>query len=67
MLRTYIPSYKFQTWIWYIPLTVVPLPWYWMRMLRNSKVSALEHAQELMERIRQEVAPSESSQQPPSA
>lgn len=55
MIRTYIPSYKFQTWMWYIPLTVIPLPWYWLKMLRDSKASAMAHAQELIERMQQEL------------
>lgn len=55
MIRTYITSYDIPTWWWYLPLTVLPVPFVWMKMLRKSRASAVEHAQELLERIRAEV------------
>lgn len=55
MIRTYITSYDIPTWWWYLPLTVLPIPFVWIRMLSRSRRAALEHAHELIERIRAEV------------
>ncbi len=38
--------------IWYYPLTILPLPWMWHRMLRKSRRTSYEHALEQIERIR---------------
>ncbi len=56
MLKTYWDAYRFPTWIWYLPLTVLPLPWMWMRMARRSQQSAEVHSAELAEAIRAELA-----------
>lgn len=55
MIRTYIPSYDIPTWWWYLPLTVLPLPFVWIRMVRKSRLASREHAIELIDRIRAEV------------
>ena len=55
MIRTYFTSYDIPTWWWYLPLTVLPLPFVWIRMLRKSRLAAKDHALELIERIRAEV------------
>lgn len=36
---------------WYYPLTILPLPWVWRTLARRSHASALEHAQEQVEKI----------------
>lgn len=55
MIRTYFTSYDFPTWIWYVPVMVLPLPWMWFRMMKKSKLAAADHATELLERIAAEV------------
>lgn len=52
MLRTYFSGYDYRTWMWYLPLSVLPLPWYFPRALRKSREAAIEHAMELVERLR---------------
>lgn len=52
MLKTYFDWYTIPTWIWYIPLTVIPVPFMWRRMVRQSRAAAEESARELIERIR---------------
>jgi hypothetical protein len=46
MLRSYFDSYDWNTYAWYIPLTVLPLPFAWRRMARRSRASAFEHFRE---------------------
>lgn len=55
MLRTYWSGYDFITWMWYLPLTILPVPWMWKRMLSKSRLAAGTHAKELAERIRTEI------------
>jgi hypothetical protein len=56
MLRSYFESYDWNTYAWYIPLTVLPLPWMFLRMQRRSRASAYEHFREKLELIRAAVA-----------
>lgn len=51
MLKTYFTSYTFSTWMWYLPLTIIPAPWIWNRMLKTSRHAAAEHALELIQRL----------------
>lgn len=46
MLRTYFSWYDFRTWMWYLPLSILPLPWAIRGMLRRSREAALESARE---------------------
>jgi len=55
MLRTYWTGYDFVTWMWYLPLTILPIPWMWKRLLSKSRLAAGAHAKELAERIRAEL------------
>jgi hypothetical protein len=41
-----------QTWMWYLPLTVLPAPFAWRSAIQKSKKSAHQHALETIERIR---------------
>lgn len=41
-----------QTWMWYLPLTMIPAPFAWRTAILKSKKSANQHAQETIERIR---------------
>ncbi len=51
MLKTYFTSYEFVTWMWYIPLTVLPLPFMWRKWHRQSVHQATEHAAESIQQI----------------
>lgn len=53
LLTTYFPGYDYATWMWYLPLTVIPLPWAIRRMWRRSQTAAEESARELIERLRE--------------
>jgi hypothetical protein len=59
LLRTYFTGYTIQTWWWYLPLTVLPLPWYIPKTVKKSEAScllaAMENIQLLAERTRSEV------------
>jgi hypothetical protein len=55
MIRTYFESYDYATWMWYLPITVLPTPWMWAVMVRRSRAAATDHALELIERVRAEV------------
>ncbi|MBS0198305.1 MAG: hypothetical protein JSR77_16250 [Planctomycetes bacterium] len=55
MLTTYFSWYTIPTWIWYIPLTVLPIPWMWKRMHGRSKAAATEHAKEQIAKIAAEL------------
>lgn len=45
-------SLRLRTWYWYLPLTVVPLPFAFRGALAKSRSSALESAGEQIEKIR---------------
>lgn len=52
MLKTYFTGYDFNTWLWYIPLTVLPIPFMWRKWHQQSVRQAVEHANESIEQIR---------------
>lgn len=59
MLRIYWGWYErasgpdgwFSTWMWYLPLTVLPIPWFWRSTMRKMRTSTLEGAREAVEKI----------------
>lgn len=51
MLSTYFSGYDFQTWMWYVPLVVVPTPIFAWFEIRKSERMAKVSAIELIERI----------------
>ncbi|MCK6476438.1 MAG: hypothetical protein L6Q35_06370 [Phycisphaerales bacterium] len=53
MLKTYSTWYAshVQTWWWYVPLVILPMPFMGWRMWKKSKVAAADHARELVERL----------------
>lgn len=56
MLRSYIPSYQFPTWIWYLPITIVPLPFAWRRAMRRSRAEIAESTRLQIEQIAKDLA-----------
>ncbi|MFK7758457.1 MAG: hypothetical protein AB8C13_00760 [Phycisphaerales bacterium] len=44
---------RFDTWMWYLPFTVLPIPFVWRSTMKRSEDSAHGHALETIERIRQ--------------
>jgi hypothetical protein len=52
MLRTYFHSYHAPTWMWYLPLTILPVPWMWRSLSRKSLDAAARHADEAVTAIR---------------
>lgn len=61
MLATYFSWYPHEFWktcAWYLPLTVLPMPWVWKTAMRRSRLLAEESARELAERVRAELAAS---------
>ena len=40
------------TWVWYLPMTVIPAPFAWLGAVRKSRATAMEHATETVERVR---------------
>ncbi len=62
LIRSYFLSYDYPqwvTWAWYLPLTVVPLPFMLVRMLRNSRAAAFEHCTETIDILRAACGPGE--------
>lgn len=59
MLSTYSDWYgslpSWVTYAWYLPITVVPLPWMWKRMHGKSLAAAETHAREQIATIASEV------------
>ena len=41
-----------KTWMWYLPLTVLPIPFVWKSAIKKSHKSAQSHAIETIEKIR---------------
>ncbi len=52
MLSTYFSGYDFQTWMWYVPLVVLPTPLFAWLEVRKSERLAKVSAGEMIERIR---------------
>jgi hypothetical protein len=55
---TYFPSYPWwgvQTWMWYLPLTVLPLPWMVKSMWRKSEAAAHDSAHRAIRKIAAEI------------
>lgn len=55
LLKTYITSYSFPTWIWYLPLTVPFVPLGMWTAIKRSRASGRAEAMQLIERIRKEL------------
>jgi hypothetical protein len=51
MLRTYFTGYDFQTWMWYLPLTVPFVPWAMWASIRKSRLRGREQAVEILHSI----------------
>jgi hypothetical protein len=43
------------TWVWYLPLTVLPIPWLWVSVMRRTRRSVAESARTTIDRIAREV------------
>ncbi len=52
LLVTYFQWYDYITWMWYLPITVLPLPWMARSIMRKSEAASVESTTELIERIR---------------
>ncbi|MBY0112143.1 MAG: hypothetical protein K2Y21_04935 [Phycisphaerales bacterium] len=58
MLATYFSWYPREFWktcAWYLPVTVLPMPWVWKTAMGRSRMLAEESARELAERIEKEL------------
>lgn len=58
MLATYFDWYPREFWktcLWYLPVTVLPMPWVWKTAMGRSRMLAEESARELAERIAAEL------------
>lgn len=51
MLRSYFSSYDWNTYAWYIPLTILPVPWALWKVVRSSRRAAWAHFQEVLPRV----------------
>lgn len=54
LLNTWFGWYPNETWItyaWYMPLTILPLPWLHMKAMARTRLAALVHAHEQIGRI----------------
>lgn len=56
-------SMPWLTYAWYLPLTVLPLPWMWRSFANKSKAQALASARKLVKAIEQEVEAAEQTSQ----
>lgn len=55
LLVTYFSWYTIQTWWWYIPITVLPLPWMYKKMMTKSEASCAGSVLEQIESVREAV------------
>src|SRR5262245_24429089 len=56
MLHAYFSGYHIATWMWYLPVTILPLPWMWLRAVRRSHAMAQVSAGEAVKKIAAEAA-----------
>lgn len=56
MLKAYYPPAQdwWPTWAWYLPLTVLPLPWAARSMWRKSQATAAEEVRKTIEAVERE-------------
>lgn len=54
MLRTYFSWYSMPTWVWYLPLMVLPVPIFFWRSVKKSRAAAVQHAGEVLDTITRE-------------
>lgn len=45
------PEGWFRTWMWYLPLTVIPIPWAWRSTMRKMRATTLASAREAVRKI----------------
>lgn len=58
MLSIYFDWYPAEFWktcVWYLPLSIIPIPWVWKMAMSRSRAEAEISARELIERIAAEV------------
>lgn len=48
MLKTYFSWYTIPTWWWYLPVSVLPIPWMWRSFIRKSTSAAETSAREIV-------------------
>jgi hypothetical protein len=56
MLRTYWEAYDFNTYLWYLPLTILPIPFGWVKAVRRSRESARHATADVTKKIRDALA-----------
>lgn len=64
LIQTYFSaaqSWAIKTWMWYLPITILPLPFAARSMWRKSQAQAAEHFAELQERIAQAIGASKDA------
>jgi hypothetical protein len=55
MLKAYFSGYSWNTYLWYLPLTILPIPPVAWRMWTRSKRAAYEHVREKVAMLREAV------------
>jgi hypothetical protein len=66
LIQTYFSgasSWMIKTWMWYLPLSIIPLPFAAKSMWRKSQSAAAEHFAEVQQRIAQSVGASMDASQ----
>lgn len=43
------------TWIWYVPITALPIPWLWMKWMKKCRAAAGASAYELLHKVAAEL------------
>ncbi|MFN0132955.1 MAG: hypothetical protein ACKVW3_10585 [Phycisphaerales bacterium] len=43
------------TWWWYIPITVIPIPWMWRSVMRKSRAGIAESSREAIQKVTTEL------------
>lgn len=69
LIQTYFSgasNWVIQTWMWYLPLAIIPLPFAARSMWRKSQASAAEHYAEVRERVAKAVGASMDASAGPS-
>lgn len=64
MLVSYFPGYAYQTWMWYLPLTVPMVPWVMWSSWRKSVRSAAIEGRELIGKVSQFIEGRSAADQP---
>jgi hypothetical protein len=53
LMIQFLPTWRaaIPTWWWYLPVSIVPIPWVWRRVMRRARDTTMTSAREMIDKI----------------